>query len=227
MTNGSSRNTPNPAMGMAYGKSTSFPSRGRKSLSAQLTELAAKRAVGRVVDAAARHAERALSRKLSNSHRNSQTNQHATRNKAMFNTPTTRQSSAGKAPARGANTRQNQEPVELWVNTVLIMEAGAEPVRIGNGRPLSTLKTDKPVTTSDEEYNRVNAISNAFAKSLIERSDKLDKGESFLVVKDGEQDTFTGITMQVYRAESDPEGDAAAAADIESQATKALGTFFG
>jgi len=55
-----------PAMGMGYG-------RRNKSLSAQLTEFAAKRVLGRAIDVAVRHAENGVTRKLnSQSHRNSQ-----------------------------------------------------------------------------------------------------------------------------------------------------------
>jgi len=89
------------------------------------------------------------------------------------------------------------------------------------------MKADKPVNTKDEDFNVANATSNALISGLHTRAAELGKGESFSLIPRGQEDEFTGITIQVYRVESDAEGDAAAKLDIESAAGDKLANLFG
>lgn len=223
-----------------------------KDLKTQLIEFAARRVVAKVVDAAASAAGRRIQaavhtsellRSLSPSNSagapttfRKGTTTMAFRNSAAFAAPTT----ANKAAAqRGTNAgrRNRDEPVELWVNTVIVTKDGAEPIRILTGRPLRSFNADRDVTTSNEEYNRANAIHNAFVNRMNADAESLNLGEARYYSPAGTPtvevdgvlmpDLKAGIYLQLFREVTDPAQEAAAKLDIEAQATSLLNELFG
>lgn len=210
---------------------------GPKDLRAQLIEFAAKRLLSKVIDAAANGAA-------------AQYNQRKYHH--MFTAPTTRAQAAQQAqatanqPANGRQKYSKDDPVELWVNTVIVHEDGAKPVRLLSGRPLRIFDADKDVTTSNEEFNRSNAISNGFVQLLNEDAAKLNFGESkyyspngvriveedevvdgVVVTAKGELSLAKGIYFQLHREITDPAADAAAKSDINMTAKESLRKLFG
>ena len=217
-----------------------------KDLKTQLFEFAARRVVGKVVDAAATAAGRRLKAAVNTSelinslkpsnpagfHKGRTTM--AFRNSPAFAAPTT----ANQAANQASTARRNRdEPVELWVNTVIVTKDGSEPIRILTGRPLRAFSADRDVTTSNEAFNRANAIHNAFVKRMHADAEKLNLGEAryyspqgtSMVEHDGVMIPVleAGIYLQLFREATDPALEAAAKLDIEAQAGELLSELFG
>jgi len=122
------------------------------------------------------------------------------------------------------------EPVELWVNTVIVKEQGAEPIRLLSGRPLRAFNADKDVTTNNEDFNRANAVANAFVTMMMEDADQLQLGESRYYGPGGNsagEDLAPGIYFQLHRTMADAAADAAVKADIEASERDSLRNLFG
>lgn len=215
-----------------------------KDLKTQLIEFAARKALSKVIDVAARHAERKITeevrdRKLLKNLGNPARTQERKYHNMSF------QPSAGFGPtpsntAQPANSgrgRRRDEPVELWVNTVIVESDGAEPIRILGGRPLDAFKADKDVTTNNAEFNKANAIHNGFVEIMQEDAAKLNLGESKyyspagveVVEEDGVMKPLLkqGIYLQLFRTEVDAAADAAAQQDIKAEAKESLRKLFG
>lgn len=208
----------------------------------QMVQFAARRVVSEVVRVAAREIEnqarnRARDGKLrkivkSTSKTDKQGNQKMARTETGFQEPTTR---AQANASSGAQSRDRREPVEFWVNTMIVDEDGAEPIRILTGRPLSAFKADRQVTTSNEDFNRVNTINNAFVEMLNADAAELDLGESKYYSpqgapvdeKTGELRLKKGIYLQLHREETDHAADAATAQDAVANETDRLRSLFG
>lgn len=208
----------------------------------QMMKFAAQRMVSEVVRIAAREVEnqarnRARDGKLRKVVKQTQNPKKgkipmARTDTAGFSEPSTRAQAQG---ASQASSRDKRDPVEFWVNTVIVDEDGAEPIRILTGRPLSTFKADRAVTTSNEDFNRVNTINNAFVEMLNEDAAKLDLGESKYYSpqgapkneKTGEPAFKAGIYLQLHREETDHAADAATAQDAVATETDRLRNLFG
>ena len=212
-----------------------------KDLKTQLMEYAARRVVAKITDAAAT----AALRKIESSVRTqaflrnlnpsiTKENPMSFRDQAAFAAPTTQ----GQARQAGRQTtRRRDEPVELWVNTVIVAKDGDAPIRILTGRPLASFTADRPVTTSNEDFNRANAIHNAFVNMMNKDAAKLNLGEAKyysprgveMVEQDGETVPVmeAGIYLQLFREVTDPAADAAAKHDIEATAEESLRNLFG
>ena len=146
---------------------------------------------------------------------------------------------AAAAAAEGANTRRNgkgysnDEPVELWVNTVIVTADGAEPIRLLTGRPLRMFNADRDIMTSNEEFNRVNRISNAFVEMLHEDAKKLNLGESKYYspqkMKEvgGEPVFKAGIYIQLHREITDYASEEAQREDLMKTEREQLRGLFG
>lgn len=221
-----------------------------KDLKTQLMEFAARRVVAKVVDAAASAAVRRVEAAVRTSEalRSLRPSNPAVaeqvprkgsitmafRNSPAFTAPTT----TGQASRQSGNAnRRRDEPVELWVNTVIVTKDGAEPIRILTGRPLASFNADRPVTTSNEDFNRANAIHNAFVNRMNADAEKLNLGEARYyspagtpsIEVDGVMvlDLKAGIYLQLFRELTDPAADAAAKLDIEAEASNLLSELFG
>lgn len=205
-----------------------------KDLKSQLLEFAAKRAVSEIVGIAARNMEKQAKAELEN-RRLRKTLKSTERTTQMARTDT--------AGFTGANTRnqamaaaadQPKEPIEFWVNTVIVSEDGAEPVRILTGRPLKAFKANREVTTSNEEFNKVNVLNNSFVRMLNDDAATLNFGESKYYspngvthTKDGELKFKKGIYLQLHREQTDHASAAAEKMDLEAAETQRLRKLFG
>jgi len=197
-----------------------------RSLSQELTEFAAKRALGRVIDVAVRQAEHGLTRRIQ-SHRTQPTQTYRKKEPKMFTKSSTKtQTSASNS--RNGNGNRSQEKVSIWVNSVFI-EAGNKISRIGTGRPLTTYKADAPVDTKDEDYNASNAVSNVIVQSFINVSEELKDGETRIIAPNyaGNEEEFTGFAFEIRKVEDNEAERAAVKADIESSTASRLGSLFG
>lgn len=221
---------------------------GPKDLKSQLIEYAAKRVLGKVVDAVAKHASDKITDQV-NAYRfakalNPQPSKSTKRNYSMatfteadrFKGTNTRAQAAANAAENAANAggkRQPQEPVELWVNTVIVLEDNTPPVRILTGRPLRAFHADRDVTTSNEEFNRVNRISNAFVEMMQEDAAKLNFGESAyyspqgVKMVGGEPMLAAGIYLQLHREITDYAAEAANKLDLIATEKENLRKLFG
>jgi hypothetical protein len=219
---------------------------GPKDLKSQLIEFAARKLVSKVIDAAARHAGQEITKRSAayRFKRQSSTSTEGTTSMSMFdeNTRTSGINTRGQAAAAAAentNTRrggkgyQNDEPVELWVNTVIVTKDGEEPVRLLTGRPLRAFSADRDILTSNEEFNRVNRISNAFVEMLHEDAKKLNFGESkyyspqkFKEVG-GEAVFKAGIYIQLHREITDYASEEAQREDLMKTEREQLRGLFG
>lgn len=207
-------------------------------LRTQLLEFAAKRVVSEIVRVSAHTLERKAreeikNRRLKNAFKpiDQRKNIMARNDTAGFSEPNTR-SQAMAAAAQ--NSDKAKEPVEFWVNTCIVSEDGEEPVRILTGRPLKSFKANREVTTSNEEFNKVNVLNNAFVHMLNEDATKLSLGESLYyspqgtpMTKEGEPKFKKGIYLQLRREETDHTLAAAEKIDLEAQATTQLRKLFG
>lgn len=215
-----------------------------KDLKTQLIEFAARKALSKVIDVAARHAERKITeevrdRKLLKNLGNSARTQERKYHTMSFIPSNGFGPNAGTSalPANNSRGRRRDEPIELWVNIVIVDTDGADPVRILSGRPLNTFAADKDVTTNNVEFNKANAIHNAFVTIMNEDAAKLNLGEAKyyspqgveMVEKDGEMKPLlkAGIYLQLFRTEVDAAADAAAKQDIEAEAKESLRSLFG
>lgn len=137
------------------------------------------------------------------------------------------------AAANAADNSQSKEPVEFWVNTVIVPETGAKPVRILTGRPLKAFKANRDVTTSNEEFNEVNVLNNAFVNMMNDDAASLNFGESKyyspqgVTMKGDELHFKAGIYLQLHREETDYASAAAEKQDKEAAATQQLRKLFG
>lgn len=206
-----------------------------KSLKQQLLEFAARKAVSKAIDMTAYHGERAVRSKM---RARKQNGNNATltdnTNSRKYHTMSFRDQTIERKPAETNRGTQpgyrRDEPVELWVNTVIVKSDGEEPVRILTGRPLRSFGHDRDVTTSNEEFNRVNAVNNSFVKMMLADADDLSLGESRYYGPGADpkgENLSAGIYFQLHREESDPAADAAAKIDIEAEETANLRNLFG
>lgn len=225
---------------------------GPKDLKSQLLEFAARKLISKAIDAAAKHGGAKISKEvearkfkqggasrplssLTTNNSNSASNQRKNHPMSFKETAFQAPAPANRNSATGRVTQINRDPVELWVNTVIVTKDGAEPIRILSGRPLRQFNADKAVTTSNEEFNRQNAISNAFVNKLNKDAEALGLGEGKFYSPTGvmadANDPKTvilaaGIYLQLFREASDPAADAAAKIDIEADAANLLTSLF-
>jgi len=147
-----------------------------------------------------------------------------------FSEPTTRAQAA-----TSGNDKKPKEPIDFWVNTMLVDSDGAEPIRILTGRPLKAFNANRDVTTSNEDFNRVNAINNAFVEMLNADANTLELGESKFYSpqgtpvdkESGELKLKKGIYLQLHREETDHAAAAAEAQDIVASEGDRLRKLFG
>lgn len=205
-----------PAMEIGY------RSKGRGSLGAQLSGFAARKIISKAVDIGARHLEDKLTSNLTKSHRYNSTKPNQ-RNYTMFTDQNTNTN-------QNTNTSNNsdREPVEVWVNNMVVMKAGDQPVQIGMGRPLSTYKSDAPVNTQNEEFNARNAVSNVFVRGMQGHAAKLEPETGKILGQELEGGGYAvGTYIQVYRAKTDFAADEAAKLDRESAIEDTFAAAFG
>jgi hypothetical protein len=158
---------------------------------------------------------------------------------AGFTEPNTR-TAARTASRAGAAAAQDpdapKEPIEFWVNTVMVDEDGAEPKRFLTGRPLKSFKATRAVGTSNEEFNEVNVLNNTFVMMLHTDARKLDLGESRYYSPVPEGITYddegnrifkTGMYIQLHREKTDHTLAAAEKQDAEAAAHQRLRKLFG
>jgi hypothetical protein len=212
-------------------------------LRSQLLEFAAKRAVSELVRITAKNLENKAKEEIRNRRVRNALNPNsksingrksnmARNDTAGFTEASTRGQAAAATAA--ANADKAKEPVEFWVNTCIVSEDGEEPIRILTGRPLKTFKANREVTTSNDEFNKVNVLNNAFVHMLNEDAAKLNLGESIYyspqgtpMTKEGEPKFKKGIYLQLRREETDHAAAAAEKIDLEAQATTQLRKLFG
>jgi len=219
---------------------------GPRDLRAQLIEFAAKKLLSKVIDAASSQAASEYQKRVNPDAFQKRKHYNMANFKDRFDAPATKAQANQQANA-GRQKYSKDDPVELWVNTVLVSEDGGEPVRILTGRPLRVFNADRDVNTSNAQFNHVNAISNAFVNMLNKDADELNLGESKYyspkgivygdgktpvteggpVPDKGELILAKGIYLQLHREMSDPALEAAAKQDIEAQATESLRRLFG
>lgn len=204
-----------PSTGHGYG-------RKRRSLSDELTEFAAKRALGRVIDVAVRQAEYGLTKRLQSRRNQPKPQTYRKKEPNMFTKTSTQTRSNTTAKS------DNADRVQVWVNTVFI-EEGNKISRIGSGRPVTTYKANAPVDTKDEDFNEVNAVSNVIVQGILDVADKLEEGTTQIIAPAyaGNEDTFVGFAFEIRRVEDNEATRAAAKADIESKTSDRLGSLFG
>lgn len=203
-----------PSTGHGYG-------RKRRSLSDELTEFAAKRALGRVIDVAVRQAEYGLTKRIKSRRTQPKPQTYRKKEPNMF-TKTSTQSRTSNAKS------ENADRVQVWVNTVFI-EKGNKISRIGSGRPIGTYKANAPVDTKDEDFNEANAVSNVIVQGILDTADKLEEGTTQIIAPGyaGNEDEFVGFAFEIRRVEDNEATRAAAKADIESKTADRLGGLFG
>ena len=213
---------------------------GPRDLKSQLIAFAAQRAISKVIDVAARHAEKQVTNQVRKSSRNKLKSQIQTKVKDKHMAVQNAQRVAQFVPRNERNNQNNDQdrgPIEFWVNTVFVEKDGAEPLRLTPGRPLNSFRADKQTTTNSEELNMVNALNNSFIRHLREDAEKLELGQSKYyspagcgeeIEVDGEKvvSLKAGIYFQLHRDKTDHDAAAAEAMDIEAEATATLRKLF-
>lgn len=213
-----------------------------KSLKQQLLEFAARKAISKAIDIAAyegigavkraKRAPRGAARLFDNpvTKPDNQRKYHTMsfQDQAAFDGPRT------QAPRnRGTQRYSNDEPVELWVNTVIVRKDGDEPARILTGRPMRAFNDERDVTTNNDEFNRDNAMNNVFVRRMRADAEELGLGETkyygpgVKYDKEGNPTFKAGIYFELRREMRDAAQDAAAKADIEAEAEAELRDIFG
>jgi len=203
---------------------------GPKDLKGQLVEFAARKLMAKAIDVAAKHAET----KIVNTIQTRQFRRALEPRKkehTMASYSENRKSAPQAAISNVATVYDKNEPVDFWVNTVIVKEDGGEPIRILTGRPLRVFKANKKVNTSNEDFNLVNATNNAFLDLLHEDAETLELGQSKLYspasgkLKEGK--LKAGIYLQLHREQTDHDAASAAKIDIEATEKASLRSLFG
>ena len=213
-----------------------------KSLNQQLIEFAARRVIATGISIAGRNAEHAVKDRLRDRRlqkainrpivgKRKKVSQMAFQNEPNFESASR---TSGNGNRNDRNDRGRREPVELWVNTVIVTKKGEEPVRLLGGRPLASFRGDKDVTTSNEDFNRVNALNNSMINIMNSDAEELGLGESkyyspvgVKLTEEGEPNLAPGIYIQLHREITDHAASAAAAHDIQAAAESDLRGLFG
>lgn len=208
----------------------------------QMVQFAARRVVSEVVRVAAREIEikarnKARDGKLrkivkqSSKSDNKEIQKMARYDQSEFDDRSTRQ----QAERGNGNANKPKEPIDFWVNTVIVEKDGAEPIRILTGRPLKAFKADRKIGTNNDEFNTVNRLNNGFVDLLNADAAELELGESRYYSpagtpfdkESGEPKFKKGIYLQLHREETDHVAAAAEAEDARASETDRLRTLFG
>lgn len=205
-------------------------------LNKQLLEFAARRLIATGINIAARNGETMVKESLRDRRLRRAVNSKPRKKVSpmAFNQTPEFDNAPSNTRTNGNNRGERREPVELWVNTVIVVKKGEAPIRLLGGRPLNSFRDDKDVTTSNEEFNKVNALNNSMIKIMKQDAEGLGLGESkyysptgVKFTEDGDPDFAPGIYLQVHREITDHAADAAAAQDIQAAAEKDLRGLFG
>jgi hypothetical protein len=213
-----------------------------KSLKQQLLEFAARKAISKAIDVAAYEgigvAKKSLrarrgAARLNDNNVPTHVNPRKYHNMSFTEAATFAGNQTQEPRNRGNQRYSRDEPVELWVNTVIVKSDGGEPTRILTGRPMRAFNDERDVTTNNEEFNRDNAMNNAFVRMMRADADALGLGETkyygpgVTIDKDGNPTFKAGIYFELRREMRDRAQDAAAKADIEASAESELRDIFG
>lgn len=197
-----------------------------KDLKTQLLEFAAKKAVAKAIDIGVYHGERHIRKALTSKKGTTMSNIEAQFEEEL------RSAEAGQSSGR--RTKKDRPPVEFWVNTLMVRNDGDEPVRILPGRPLRSLNANRDVNTSNEEFNAVNVLNNAFVNILHRDARSLALGESkhyspagIKISKEGEITFKAGVYFQLHREETDYAAAEVAKEDAEAAEEANLRSLFG
>lgn len=209
-------------MGMSY---------RRKSLSQELGEFAAKKAIGAVVNAVAKHAEKKLTDTLKKKTHYRDLSKVKPQPKYTIERPDPmgingQTQNGGFVDGANNNYNRDDKPkTEFWVNFCYVISPD-RMTRIGYGRDLKTMRPDKKVTTTNAEFNEDNAVSNALIDQIHARAQSLGKGERLVMCKD-EVPEAGSIVIEIYRASIDDIDESIIKADIEGDASAMLQDVFG
>ena len=198
-----------------------------KDLKTQLIEFAAKKAVAKAIDVSVYHGERQIRKAISN--------RKGSTTMASFETQFEEELRGAEQSARSSNNnKKDREPVKFWLNTIMVREDGGEPIRTTPGRPLRSFSANRDVNTSNEDFNRVNVVNNAFVKILQRDARGLELGQSkyygptgITVAEDGGVTFKAGIYFELHREKTDYAANEVHKEDAEAAEEASLRNLFG